>query len=112
MARTQEERQQIALTIIAQLGGNRFKAMTGANHFAATQDGLRFTLPGRTGFVKDKINMVEVHLTPDDLYTMVFSHVAGPAKGYAQTVVARIEGVYAESLQELFTKRTGLDTSL
>lgn len=44
---------EIATTILKQLGGNRFLAMTGAKHLAYGDNDLRFRLPK----AKDKINL-------------------------------------------------------
>lgn len=53
-----------AKTILAQLGGRRFIAMTGASQFGGTADpiSLKFTLPGRT------ISKVVITLDPSDTY--------------------------------------------
>lgn len=100
----------IALTILEQLGGNRFLAMTGARNLVAARDGLRFKLPAR--FAKDGINFVSITLTPADLYDMSFGTMAGASKLFAVTERVRFEGVYFDQLQSLFTDATGLDTHL
>jgi len=90
--------------ILEQLGGNKFKAMTGATNAHADEDALTFKLPGN-GFTKNGIRGVRIELTPDDLYTMTFYAADGG-------VVNTIEGVYADTLQSTFTGQTGLNTSL
>src|SRR5271157_4247800 len=73
----------IATTILEQLGGGRFKRMTGAKNFSAistkqgVEGGLSFRLPGAGGFCKDSINYVSVELTPMDEYVMTFGRVRG-----------------------------------
>lgn len=62
----------VSLTIINQLGGNKFKAMTGSNTFMAHQDGVSFRVP-KTG----KINHLKITLNPKDLYDMEFGRIYG-----------------------------------
>jgi hypothetical protein len=96
---------EIADTILNQLGYHRFLAMTGADHLAAIENGLRFHVPGRT---RGRINWVEITLTASDEYDMYFFFfAAGKAK-----VVRCFEGVQWDQLRDLFTDATGLNTSL
>jgi hypothetical protein len=95
---------QIAQTIIAQLGGNRFFAMTGAKYPVAFENGLQFTLPGR------KINSVVIRLDANDTYTVMFNKKTN--YGIDIKLVASATGVYADQLQSVFTENTGLYTSL
>jgi hypothetical protein len=97
----------IADTILAQLGGNRFIAMTGARNLAADEDSLTFRLPAR--FAKSGITHVRVTLTHADLYHMEFLKVRGTA---APVTVSEFAGVYNDQLRAIFTKQTGLETSL
>jgi hypothetical protein len=92
----------IARTILEQLGGGRFVAMTGARAFVSTGKGLRFRLPCR------KANVVEITLTPSDEYDMRFWLL----RGDNVKEVKRFEGVYFDQLQDLFTEATGLYTHL
>ena len=55
---------QVAQMILEQLGGHKFKVMTGAKNFVGGPDSLSFTLPK----CKDGINGFMIVLTPDDLY--------------------------------------------
>ena len=103
---------EIAQTILRQLGGSRFTSMTGAKDFLAVPDpALSFRLPGRPGFVKDGINYVKITLR-NDLYDMEFSRIAGPSKHFAKTNKAMFEGIFADQLQAIFARATGLDTHL
>lgn len=97
---------QIANTILDQLGGNKFIAMTGANNLVAINKGLQFKLPAN--FAKNKINCVQVILDPSDTYTMKFIQL----KKYDVKVLIKIEGVFFDQLQEFFKEKTGLDTRL
>ena len=105
---TREEQIATANTIIQQLGGRKFIAMTGAKDMMALDSGLRFRLPGGGGFTKNGINMVRIALDPSDTYSVAFLRVRG------QTVktISEHTDIYADGLQELFTQETGLDTSL
>jgi hypothetical protein len=81
----------IAQTILAQLGGNRFCAMTGARDLVADAKALQFSI-GR-GAV-NKANKVRVTLTDADLYDVEFYSL----RGVNLRQVGRVEGVYAEDL--------------
>jgi hypothetical protein len=96
----------IAQTIIDQLGGNRFIAMTGANRFYAFADGVSFRIPTRSA--KNGINSCTITLTPDDLYDVEF----GTVRAMKYKAKSTSEGIYCDQLQELFTAETGLYTHL
>lgn len=98
----------IAQTILAQLGGSRFMAMTGAKNFLDCGQALQFDLPAR--FAKGGINKVRVTLEPSDTYTVSFLKYR-PRALDCQTV-AEVSEVYADSLRQVFTRETGLDTHL
>ena len=99
-----------AQTILAQLGGNKFRAMTGANGFLFGSDDqptLEFYFCGCR-----KTNHVTIHLhKSSDTYRMTFLHIpASAAKPLKEIKV--VDDVYAEDLQRIFTETTGLYTSL
>lgn len=106
----------VANTILEQLGGNRFLAMTGANHLLADGNTLRMNLPKNSS----KANRLYITLEADDTYTMnFFKFTAGRLnkKTYTWTEdkkvdVKEIKGVYFDILQELFTEVTGMYTHL
>ena len=101
---------EVAKTILDQLGGKQFAFMTGAKGFIASPVGagqLSFSLPG-AGFTKNGINRVSITLNFLDLYDIVFSRV----RGVLTTVVESHSGIYAEDLCKLFTEATGLDVRL
>ena len=93
----------VSKTILAQLGGNKFIAMTGAKHFLGSADTLRFQLPSARA--AKGVKFVSIQLMPSDTYTMLFHNLKG-------VVVKSYEDVYCDQLQELFTTQTGLDTHL
>jgi hypothetical protein len=98
----------VAKTILEQLGGRRFRAMTGASNFTGAENELIFMLPGNRGFVKNRINKVVVHLDPSDTYTVTFYRVA---KGEGKMIETHSD-IYCDELQECFTAATGLETRL
>lgn len=94
----------VAMTILEQLGGNRFRAMTGARKFGGTANSLDFKL-GRNG---KNITDVRITLMPSDTYRMEFLKVrAGKVK-----IASTVEDVYNDSLRAVFTAETGLYTSM
>lgn len=98
----------VAQTILQQLGGNRFAAMTGAKNFMGDANALSFRLPGSGGFVKKGINSVKITLNAGDTYDLEFARI----RGRKITTVATETNIYADSLREVFRLHTGLDTSL
>jgi hypothetical protein len=97
--------EQIAQTIIAQLGGKRFVKMTGARDFVATSCGVYFRLPGTP---KAMIDHVHITLNSLDLYDVVYARTRG--KKYK--VIREVHDLYAENLQESFRQATGLETRM
>ena len=110
MERTREEKMAVANEIILQLGGSRFRAMTGAHTFLAHDDGLSFKVP-RT-MTRNHINYVKISLNEMDLYTVFFGKIVKRKAGYAIDEVAVWSDVYNDGLQAAFSKETGLDTHL
>lgn len=106
----------VANTILEQLGGNRFLAMTGANHLVADGNTLRMTLTKN----RSRANRLYITLDADDTYTMrFFRFTAGRLnrKTFAWTddkteEVKTVNGVYCDMLQEIFTATTGMVTHL
>lgn len=99
---------QVAQTILAQLGGNRFIAMTGAKNFTHADDGrgrLAFKLPRKA---KDGINYISITLNDRDLYDVTFCSMTG----LNVREVSELPNLYADQLRAGFTGVTGLDTNL
>lgn len=94
----------IAQTILSQLGGNRFIAMTGAKYLVDGGHFLQFTLPGR------KINSVVIRLDASDTYTVLFNKKTN--MGVDIKSVSSATMVYADQLRRVFEEHTGLATSL
>lgn len=95
----------VANTILAQLGGNRFIAMTGARNLMGGENTLTMKL-GKGAL--DGITHLTVTLDADDTYTVLFQKV----RGYEVTKITEHVGVYADMLTEIFYNATGFDTSL
>jgi len=89
---------------LKQLGGNKFIAMTGAKNFAVGPKGMGFKI-GRNS---KSINYIRIDLKSTDLYDMEFIRL----RGSKINVVKKVTGVYNDQLQKMFTKHTGMYTSL
>lgn len=91
-------------TIIEQLGGRRFAAMTDAMFIVSETDQyVNVKFKGSS-----VANWMQVKLELDDTYTVTFMK----ARGLNTKGVATYEMVYASELQTLFTNVTGLHTKL
>jgi len=88
-------------TVINQLGGSRFVAMTGASRFRTSKNSIDFKVPR----AKNSIKFIKITLTQSDTYDMEFLKMRGE-------LVNKEENVYASDLQSTFTRNTGLDTHL
>lgn len=96
----------IAQTILAQLGCNRFLAMTGAKCMVAGSNSLQFDIPrGAT----NKANEVRVTLDTTDTYLVEFFYLRGVV---CRTVGEATRGIYGDRLAAYFTEQTGFDTHL
>lgn len=96
----------VAKTILQQLGGNRFVAMTGTKNFVGCDDALVMSLPRN----KSKANKLRIVLTPMDTYTMEFQKIN--MKKMTVETVKTVENVYCDLLQDAFMTETGMYTSL
>lgn len=97
----------VANTIVAQLGGGRFQAMTGAKMFVGGADFVQFKLP-RCG--RDRINSIRIELNSLDLYDVIFHRIG--RRGLDVTMVNTWASVSADMLAKCISIETGLDTSL
>ena len=95
----------VANTILAQLGGKKFAAMTGVKKAFGTVCSVSFLLPKAA---KDGINHIKIELSAADDYDIEFSR----STRHDFKVIAKVTGIYAENLQETFTEYTGLATHL
>jgi len=95
-----------AQDVLKQLGGNKFVAMTGAKQFV--QDKSKKQLMFRIGRNSKSINYIRITLNGKDLYDIEFIRL----RGSNAKVVAKHNDVYNDQLQKIFTKETGMYTSL
>ena len=95
---------QVAKTILQQLGGNRFIAMTGAKNLGASSKSLQMKI-GRNS---KSISHVVITLKSSDLYDMEFIRI----RGTSRKVVKKVTGVYADMLGKMFKKYTGMNVRL
>lgn len=96
---------QVAQTILQQLGGNKFLAMTGSKNLASGSNYLRMNLVTN----KTKAKYLYIYLEANDTYRMEFVSVN---RNLDRVVKKEYTDVYFDQLQELFTEATGLYTSL
>lgn len=99
---------EVAQTILAQFGGSRFIAMTGAKNFVGSDNYLQFDLP--RGFASNKANKCRVTLDANDTYTVEF--FKWNARAFDMKLISSDSNVYCDSLRAVFTAETGLYTSL
>jgi hypothetical protein len=86
-------------TIFRQLGGNKFRVMTGATFMTSGENTLCVKFKGSRN-----ANYMTITLNSNDLYDMKIQ------KGIK--VVSEFNDVYNDMLQSIFTNVTGLYTSL
>ena len=107
---------QVPETILSQLGGSRFIAMTGAKDFVGDTNWLKFKIP-KNG---SKANYVRITLELNDLYTVEFIKFT-PSRFYKKTfnytepkweVIQTYNNVDATQLQSIFTQYTKMYTHL
>ena len=92
-----------AETILNQLGGNKFIAMTGSKNFINTGKGLQMNLSKNNA----KAKILTIELTTSDIYRMTFYSLN---KEYQMETKKEVEAVYADQLNTIFEKVTGLIT--
>ena len=94
----------IAETILQQLWGKKFIAMTGAKNLSAWSDKLQFSIP-----VSNNINSVVIQYNEQkDDYLMEFYNIRwGNFKE-----ISSFNGLYFDNLIDVFEKETGLFCSL
>jgi hypothetical protein len=95
----------VARTILTQLGGGQFIAMTGAAGFVMGPRSLTFRVPRIKGC---SVNRVCITLTPWDDYTIEGFR----AKGLDCTPIQRLDNVYAGELRGAVARMIKRDLSL
>lgn len=109
--------QEIAKTILRQLGGNKFTVMTGASKFLVadiTKDNKKIWLRMNIGRNAAGINRLKIYYNANDTYTMEFYKQTMSRKTFDVKITKKqtFENIYCDQLQEIFTRVTGLYTSL
>lgn len=99
-----EESKRIAATILMQLGGNRFLAMTGS----VPQYCDNYTSCYKLRRNKSRANYMKITLNCMDTYDIEF--IRANTSGLKTLVEKR--GYYNDMLQVMFTEVTGLNTQL
>ena len=94
---------QISQTILEQLGGSKFRAMTGVKNFLRSNNSISMHLPNTKNKIKAKY--LTVFLNPDDTFRLRFQ------KRNLETIID-ITDIHADHLQNTFTQTTGLYTHL
>ena len=100
---------QIAGTILQQLGGNRFIAMTGAKQFACGEnDKGHVYIVFKIGRNSNRVNYVKITLNGSDLYDTEYSWVT------IRDIKVKSESsnIYNDMLRDDFERATGMYTSL
>ena len=92
----------VAAQILHQLGGKRFIAFTGAKNIGVDSKSLTFKI-GRNS---KSISHIKIYHNMMDLYDVEFIRV----RGTSMKVVKKVNDVYAEDLQNIFSKYTGMAT--
>ena len=95
----------VAKTILEQLGGNKFRVMTGAKNFMGFTDGLVMKI-GRNS---SNSNYLKITLNSMDTYDMEFAKVTRMVE---KKSVTEYNNIYCDMLTDQFTSHTGMYTSL
>jgi hypothetical protein len=95
----------VANTILEQLGGAQFVALTGASKFCAGDQFLQFSLPKGCN---QGINKCRIMLDPSDTYTVEFFRITGAS--FERKL--EFSDVYCDTLKDLFERATGLYVTL
>ena len=96
---------EVANTIYRQLGGNRFRVMTGAKNMVSHE----FALSMKIGRNKTNANFMVVELNGNDLYNVTFAKLT---KMGEMKSVKTYDNVYNDMLVSIFESHTGMYTTL
>lgn len=96
----------VANTILQQLGGAQFRAMTGSRDFIGGSNFLIFRIGSGA---KKGINKCRVTLESNDTYTVEFFRLF---KKLSFIPVSKHTDIYCDQLQDLFEAETGMYTTL
>lgn len=96
---------EVAETILNQMGGVKFIAMTGSNNFVGDDNSLKFNFP-----LCKKANTCRITLNNLDLYDIEFFKLN--RRTFDCHSVKITENAYHDMIQDIFTRFTGLNTRL
>ena len=96
---------EVSNTIYRQLGGNKFRVMTGAKNMVSHE----FALSMKIGRNKTNANFMVVELNGNDLYNVTFAKLT---KMGEMKSVKEYENVYNDMLVSIFESHTGMYTTL
>ena len=95
----------VAKTILEQLGGNKFRMMTGAKNLAGDENSLSM----RIGRNSSNSNYLKITLNSMDTYDMKFCKLT---RKFEEKSVTEYNNIYNDMLTDQFTAHTGMYTSL
>ena len=95
----------VAKTILEQLGGNKFCAMTGAKNLVGDENSLSM----RIGRNSSNSNYLKITLNSMDTYDMKFCKLT---RKFEEKSVTEYNNIYNDMLTGQFTSHTGMYTSL
>ena len=90
--------------ILKQLGGNKFRMMTGAKNLAGDENSLSM----RIGRNSSNSNYLKITLNSMDTYDMKFYRLWR----FEEKSVCEYNNIYCDMLTDMFTAHTGMYTSL
>ena len=105
IASEREDRMRVAKTILEQLGGNKFRMMTGAKNLAGDENSLSM----RIGRNSSNSNYLKITLNSMDTYDMEFAKLTRMGE---KKSVTESNNIYNDMLTDQFTAHTGMYTSL
>jgi len=105
IASEREDRMRVAKTILEQLGGHTFRAMTGARNMAGDENSLSM----RIGRNSSNSNYLKITLNSMDTYDMKFCKLT---RKFEEKSVTEYNNIYNDLLADQFTAHTGMYTTL
>ena len=96
---------EVAREILKQLGGNKFRMMTGAKNLVAGDNFLAM----RIGRNSSNSNYLKITVNSMDTYDMKFCKLT---RKFEEKSVSEYSNIYNDMLQDQFTAHTGMYTSL
>jgi hypothetical protein len=107
-----ETKDQVAATILKQIGGNRFLVMTGSHSLVSNRTKQSLSMKLRRN--KSRANYLTISLNAMDTYDMLFISykINSKTQELKMDTIKELNVIYNDQLEEMFTHVTGLYTSL